>query len=79
MIRKDKLLDQISALISQEKGLVPLLNRHISSALFFSRLKDSDRDTMIQHFQDMVVMKTGHIEILNGIKDQLTRSDNDVY
>ena len=56
MIKKDKLLNQINMLIDLEKRLIPLLNRHISSSLFFSGLKESDRDAVLERFQNIVMV-----------------------
>ena len=79
MIKKDKLLTQLSKLIELEKSLVPLLNKHISSSLFFSNLEKSKQKEIAEHFQKLVIAKKGHIEILNGIKSEVTRREKDVY
>lgn len=79
MIKKDKLLNRINTLIDLEKKLIPLLNRHISSSLFFSKLKEDDRNAIIEYFQNLVITKTRHIEILNNIRDEVTGRQSDVY
>ena len=43
MIKKANLLGKIDVLLDLDKGIVPLLNKHISSSLFFSVLKESER------------------------------------
>ena len=79
MIKKDKLLNQIDKLINLEKTLIPLLNKHISSSLFFSNLKGDEQKKVIEYFQSVVIAKTKHIEILNGVKAEVTRREKDVY
>ncbi len=79
MIKKDKLLSQINELINLEKSLIPLLNKHMSTSLFFSNLKEDEREKIIEHFQNLVIAKTKHIEILNGVKDEIARRERDVY
>ncbi len=79
MIKKDKLLSQINELINLEKSLIPLLNKHMSTSLFFSNLKEDERKEIIDKFQNLVIAKTKHIEILNGIKDEIARRERDVY
>ena len=79
MIKKDKLLKQIDDLISLEKSIVPLLNKHVSTSLFFSNLKKNEREEVIAYFQNLVIAKTRHIEILNMIKTGIGGSKKDVY
>lgn len=79
MIGKEKLLKQIDRLLAQEDSLIPLLNRHISSALFFSRLTDVDRESIVDHFQEMVIKQREHLEILQGMKKEVTEGESNVY
>jgi len=79
MIGKDKLLKQVEKLIQQEERLVPLLNRHVSSALFFSGLKQKERDNILDRFQEMAVKLREHIDILNGIRKEITEGAGNVY
>ncbi len=79
MIRKDKLLNQINELTNLEKSLIPLLNKHMSTSLFFSNLKEDERKEIVDKFQNLVIAKTKHIEILNGVKDEIARRGKDVY
>ena len=79
MIKKDNLLRQINELITLEKSLVPLLNKHISASLLFSNLKEDERKELVATFQKLVIAKTRHIEILNGVRDEVTRGTKDVY
>ncbi|MCQ9208786.1 MAG: hypothetical protein NG712_05355 [Omnitrophica bacterium] len=79
MIKKDKLLSQLNKLVELEKSLIPLLNKHISSSLFFSNLEKSKRQSIVEHFQKLVIAKKSHIEILDGIKSEVDRREKDVY
>ncbi len=79
MIKKDKLLKQIEELIRLEQSLVPLLNKHLSAAMFFSNLKKDDRENIVEYFQKLVIAKTKHIEILSRVNDEIVRRQRDVY
>ena len=79
MIKKDRLLSQIEQLINTEKSLIPLLNKHVTTSLFFSNLKDDEREKIIEYFQNLVISKTKHIEILEGIKSDVAGRERNVY
>ena len=79
MMKKDRLICQIGAIIDSKKRLIPLLNKHISSSLFFSGLKPEERNTIIERFQNIVITQTKHMEILKGIKDEVVKGKSDVY
>jgi hypothetical protein len=79
MIQKDKLSKQIDKLIDLEKRTIPLLNKHVSSSLFFSNLKKDERNKIVEYFQNMAITKTKHIDILNSIRDELMKGKKDVY
>ncbi|MDD3344862.1 MAG: hypothetical protein PHO34_00275 [Candidatus Omnitrophica bacterium] len=79
MIGKDKLLKQVEKLIQQEERLVPLLNRHVSSALFFSGLEQKERDGILDRFQEMAVKQREHVDILKGIKKEVSEGAGNVY
>ena len=79
MIKKDKLTRQIDAIIDSKKRIIPLLNKHISSSLFFSGLKPEERNAIIERFQNIVITQTKHMEILRGIKDEMAKGKSNVY
>jgi len=79
MIKEDKLLKQIEELVRLEQSFIPLLNKHLSAAMFFSNLKKPDRENIIEYFQKLVIAKTKHIEILSGVKAEIARRQKDVY
>jgi len=79
MIKKANLLGKIDVLLGLDKGIAPLLNKHISSSLFFSVLKGSEQKAILDSFQKMVVTKTKHIEALNGIRNEIAKGKSDVY
>lgn len=79
MVKRDKLLKQINELESLERRLIPLLNKHISSSLFFSRLKEKERNSMTEQLQNIAANKERHLEILGGIKNDVAKGKNDVY
>ena len=79
MIKKEKLLGQIDRLLELEKRVIPLLNKHFSSTLFFSDLNKKERDKIIEQFQQTAVTKTRHLEVLKTIKQELEKGKKDVY
>lgn len=79
MIKKENLLAKLKELIETEKVLVPLLNRHISSALFFSGLDKKEQEDLKERFQSMVITQTQHIEALGRIKEDVEKGKSDVY
>lgn len=79
MVKKDKLLKQVEELVRLEQGFIPLLNKHLSAAMFFSNLKNDERQEIIEYFQKLVIAKAKHIEILNGVKAEIARRQKDVY
>jgi len=79
MIKRDKLLKQVEELVKLEQSLIPLLNKHLSAAMFFSNFKKDDRENIVEYFQKLVVAKTKYIEILNGVKAEIVRRQRDVY
>ena len=79
MVKKESLSESIEILTELEKNLVPLLNRHISSAIFFSGLKEAETSAMMEEFKNRAVIQSKHIEILKGIKKEIARSKNNVF
>jgi hypothetical protein len=79
MIKKEELLQRINAVLELEKRITPLLNKHVSSSLFFSGLGKDERDAIVEGLQGIVINKTKHLDILNGIKDGITKGKKDVY
>ena len=79
MIRKEKLLKQLELLENFEKRVVPLLNKHISSSLFFSELKGAERNSILEKFQGITVAQEKHIEILGQVRDEILKGKKDVY
>ena len=79
MIKKDKLLGKLDTLVKLEERLIPILNKHVSSTLFFSNLKEDARDKIVDRMQRIVFTETKHIEMLKGIKDEITKGKKDVY
>ena len=79
MMQKEKLAASINKLMELEKNLVPLLNKHISSALFFSGLKKSESGAIMEEFKNKAMTQAKHIDVLKGIKEELARSKNNVF
>ncbi len=79
MLKKEKVIKGIESLINLEKRVLPLLNRHISSSLFFSELKESERNAILEAFQKIAVAQGKHSETLNQIKDEALKMKTDVY
>ncbi len=79
MIRTEELLKQLELLVTLVKKAAPLLNKHISSSLFFSELTDDERNEIIERFQDISVAQAKHIEILDQIRNEALKGKKDVY
>ena len=79
MIKKEVLVKEISKLVELKKNLIPLLNQHVSSSLFFSGIPEAERKTMIGQLQGMVLSQTRHIETLIQLKDEVSQSGQNVY
>jgi len=79
MIKKEKLLEGVDSLINLENSALPLLNRHLSSAISFSELNKDDHDKLMEEFQKIAVKRSRHIEILTQIKEEVLRKKADVY
>ena len=79
MIKKEKLLKALESLASLEKSKNPLLNRHISSSLFFSELKPQERKAILEKFQEISVTQAKHLEVLGQIKEEVLKGKKDVY
>lgn len=79
MIKKDLLLSKLKDLIENEKMLLPLLNRHISSALFFSGIDTKEQEKIKERLQSMVLIQTQHVEALIKIKEDVEKGSKDVY
>lgn len=79
MIKKEKLLKKLESLVILEKSKNPLLNRHISSSLFFSELKPQERKAILDKFQEISITQSRHLKILDQIKDEISKGKKDVY
>jgi hypothetical protein len=79
MIKKEKLLKELELLVILGKSKNPLLNRHISSSLFFSELKAQERKAILEKFQEISIAQSKHLEILGKIKEEIIKSKKDVY
>ncbi|MFA5270817.1 MAG: hypothetical protein WC412_00555 [Candidatus Omnitrophota bacterium] len=79
MIKKEKLLESLESLAALEKSKNPLLNRHVSSALFFSDLKPQERSAILEKFQKISVTQSKHLEVLGQIKEEILKNKKDVY
>jgi len=79
MIKKANLLGKVDSLLVLNKSITPLLNKHVSSSIFFSVLKDAEQKAILEKFQNMVIVKTKHAEMLNGIRGEISKGKSDVY
>jgi len=79
MIRKSELVKKIGTIIELEKSLIPLLNRHLTSTLFFSSLKAEERSAIIERFKKAAITQSKHINTLNDILEEAKKGKNDVY
>ncbi|MFA5337313.1 MAG: hypothetical protein WC330_03170 [Candidatus Omnitrophota bacterium] len=79
MIKKEKLLKELDSLVSLGKSKNPLLNKHISSSLFFSELKPQERKAILEKFQEISIAQSKHLEILSQIREEILKGKKDVY
>ena len=79
MISKQNLLRQLDALLNLKERLAPLLDQHIVSAISFSELKKDDQNTITEKFKAMTAQQTKHKQLLNDIKDSVTRGSGNAY
>lgn len=79
MIEKKELLLQLQSLIEKEKMLIPLLNRHISSALSFSGIDSLSQSQLKDKLQSMVITHAQHLELLGRIQEDVERNSRIVY
>ena len=79
MIKKEKLLKELDSLVSLGRSKNPLLNKHISSSLFFSELKPQERKAILEKFQEISIAQSKHLEILSQIREEILKGKKDVY
>ncbi|MFA6078841.1 MAG: hypothetical protein WC779_03755 [Candidatus Omnitrophota bacterium] len=79
MLRKEALLKQLDLLTALIKKAAPLLNKHITSSLSFSKLTNDERTAIVERFQDISVTQAKHVEILDQIRSEVLKGKKDVY
>jgi len=79
MISKQNLLKEIDALLNLKERLTPLLNQHILTAISFSELKKDDQNMITEKFKNMAAEQVKHKQLLNGIKNSVTRGSGNAY
>jgi len=79
MIKREELLLQLQSLIEQEKMLIPLLNRHISSALSFSGIDPLSQSKLKERLQSMVITHAQHLKSLSRIEEDVEGGSRSVY
>ncbi len=62
MIQKEKLVQELGKLIELERGLVPLLNRHLSSAFSFSQFSALDQSRLKGFLQKQTRAQTKTVD-----------------
>ena len=72
-------MKQLDRVIKLENRLIPLFNKHISSSLFFSALKEAERAVIVGEFEKLAVSGSKHVEVLNSIKKEVEKGKNNVY
>ena len=71
MIRKDRLTKNIEAQISEDEQSIPLLNRHLTSALFFSKLSTRSARTVREKLNFVVASAERREHLLAELKVNL--------
>ncbi|MCF7871186.1 MAG: hypothetical protein K9L95_04270 [Candidatus Omnitrophica bacterium] len=79
MIRKNNLLNKLDRLLELERRLIPLLDKHLSTSLDFSRLSKGDRDLSLDFLKSRVNLQKKHIQLIESIKKEIEESKQNVY
>ncbi len=78
MIKKEKFLNSIDRLTVSQRGLIPLLNRHLTASLEMSGLKDLDRKKIVEFLQKHALLQARHLDALQEIREKAGRMKRDV-
>jgi len=79
MIKKERLQKSVEQLISSQKSLTPLLNRHVTASLQMSGLKEADLRAIVEFLQRHAVVQAGHLEALQQMQATLKNGTRDVF
>ncbi len=71
MIQRDRLTKNIEEQISEGEQDIPLLNRHLTSALFFSKFSADDARTVREKFNFVVASPQRREHLLAELKENL--------
>ncbi len=79
MIPKSDFIKKIDTVLKLKENLIPLVSRHIPSALSFSSLKPADKSAILEKFQAMATKQADHIETLVRIRDEISKGEKNAY
>ncbi len=79
MIKREKLIEELTRVLDLEKNLVPLFNKDVSSALTFSGLLEKDSAHVLKTLQEMARIHERHVEALTIMKARIVKDGIDVY
>ncbi len=79
MIQRDKLSNELAKILQIKNNLVPLLDKHVGSSLFFSDMDPAKREKILQRLRQGVKKQIKHVEILNQILGEIKGAKKDVY
>ncbi len=79
MISKQNLLKKIDTLLNLKERITPLLNQHILTAISFSELKKDDQNMITEKFKAMAAQQVKHKQLLNDVKNSVTRGSGNAY
>jgi len=71
MIKRDRLTKNIETQISEGEQTIPLLNRHLTSALFFMKLSTNRARTVREKFNFMMANAERREHLLAELKENL--------
>ncbi len=71
MIKRDRLTKNIEEQISEGEQGIPLLNRHLTSALFFSKFSAGNARTVREKFNFVVASPERREHLLAELKENL--------
>ena len=79
MIGKDKLTARLNKILMIKNNLVPLLDKHVASSLFFSDMDKAKREKILEGLRRAVKKQVKHVEIMNSILKAIAGVRRDVY
>lgn len=79
MIKKEKLLKKINEAMDVQKNVLPLLNKHISATVTFSKLEPMEKEEIEARFQEIAILLTKNRRVLQSVHEEVSEGKSNVY